>query len=267
MSFDPHALKLYVDGSCLKNPGGRSGFAVWIEHPATRNEPDESLGELGFHESTNNRMELRACIWAHRWVLENAAPELSRVQVITDSKYVSENWRRAASWRANGWRNASGRPVENADLWKEWLSLRSKLRVRTDIEWTTGKKTPILKAVDKAAKAAAGRPTKVDRGYRKGKIGRTKDKLGGVAALLPAWGQEATIRIYQSGVVHRGSGENKIKFELFSTERGRFLEKFVAYAAPGIAAELHRQHAYRVRFNASAKYPVIEAVLEEIPQV
>jgi|ERR1017187_2048708 hypothetical protein len=40
--------------------------------------------------------------------------------------------------------------------------------------------------------------------------------------------------------------------------------KFVAYARPKVGAILHRHHAYRVRFNSDAKYPVIEAVVEDI---
>jgi len=49
VSFDPHALKLYVDGSCSKNPGRTSGFAVWVEYPAEWNRSDEVLQEVGFH--------------------------------------------------------------------------------------------------------------------------------------------------------------------------------------------------------------------------
>jgi len=263
VSFDPHALKLYVDGSCSKNPGGTSGFAVWVEYPAEWNRSDEVLQEVGFHESTNNRMELRACIWAHRWVREHGSRSgLRRIQIVTDSKYVHENWRRAEYWRANGWRNASGRPIENPDLWKELLSIRSKLRVRTDIEWTLGKKATILKAVDKSAKSAAKQPTETDRGYQSGKVGRTKNKVPGSSALFPATGQEAVVRVYRTGAFR--SGENKITFQMFSETRGDFFEKFVAYARPEVGAILHRHHAYRVRFNSDAKYPVIEAVVEDI---
>lgn len=263
MSFDPHAVKLYVDGSCLKNPGGSSGFAVWIEYPVDWNRPDEPLENIGFRESTNNRMELRACIWAHDWVREHCSTvRVSRFQIITDSKYVFENWRRAAYWRTNGWRNADGKPIENADLWKEFLSVRSRSRVRTDIEWTHGKRSSILKTVDKAAKAAAKRPTKSDHGFRAGKVGRTKNTVPGAAALFPAAGQRAVVRVYQSGVVV--GGENKIKFQLFSEARGDFFEKFFAYAQPEIGAQLHRQHAYCVQFNSNPKYPIIEAVVDEV---
>ena len=263
MSFDPHALKLYVDGSCLKNPGGRSGFAVWVEYPSEWTRADEVLEEIGFLESTNNRMELRACIWAHKWVRDQGSTSgVGRIQIITDSKYVHDWSRRAEYWRANGWRSLAGRPIENSDLWKQLLSIRGKLRVRTDIEWTLGKKAPILKEVDKSAKLAAKNPTERDHGYRSGKVGRARNKVSGAATLFPAAGQEAVVRIYQSSAF--ANGENKIKFQQFSEALGDFFEKFVAYAQPEIGALLHRHHSYRVRFNRNAKYPIIEAVIEEI---
>jgi len=154
------------------------------------------------------------------------------------------------------------RPIENPDLWKEFLAVRSKLRIRTDIIWTAGKKSSILKSVDKSAKAAASTPTKVDRGFRPGKIGKTKIKVSGVAKFYPAEGASAAIRIYQSSML-RG-GENKVKFQLYSEGAGDYVEKYVAYTDSEIGARIHRHHLYRVKFNANPKYPVIEDILEEL---
>ena len=263
MSFDPHALKLYVDGSCLRNPGGNSGHAAWLEFPCDWNLPDRPLDVVGFHESTNNRMELRAVIWAYKWVQDQGSDlGVSRVQIVTDSQYVKENFYRAQSWKQNHWRNAQGRPVENADLWKELLSLRTKTAIRTDLEWMLGKKSPITKAVDKSAKGAAKQPTETDRGFRSGKIGRAKNKVGAAASLFPASGQQARIRIYQTSAF--SDGENKIKFQLYSDDRQDYFSKFVAYASPEVGFGLHRQHAYSVQFNANPKYPVIQSVIEEL---
>jgi len=263
MSFDPHALKLYVDGSCLRNPGGNSGHAAWLEYPSDWDMPDRPLDLVGFHESTNNRMELRAVIWAYRWIQDQGnGLGVSRVQIITDSQYVYEYVRLAHTWKQNRWRNAQNRPVENSDLWKEILSLRNKMIVRTDLEWMLGKKSAITRAVDKSAKEAAKHATETDRGFHSGKIGRTKNKVGGAALLFPASGQQARIRIYQTSAF--SSGENKIKFQLFSEEQQDYFAKFVAYASPEVGLGLHRQHTYNVQFNANPKYPVIEAVVEEL---
>lgn len=264
MSFDPHALKIFIDGSCFNNPGGHGGFAAWVEYPVDWDRPNEQLEEIGFHESTNQRMELRACIWAHEWVRRNVQPRrLSRVQIVTDSQYVHEFWRYAERWRRNGWRLSSGRPAENADLWKEFLSISNKMPVRVYIEWTRGKKSDITKAVDKAAKRAAKHPSRTDRGFIGGKVGRTRGKVSGVAALFPATGQEAAIRIYHTMAYKRRNGENKIKFQLFSEAKKDFIEKFMAYASPEIGSLLHRQRVYRVRFNDNREYPIIAEVLQE----
>jgi ribonuclease HI len=265
MSFDSHALKLYVDGSCLRNPGGPSGFAIWVEYPVEWNRPDEFLEQVGFHESTNNRMELSACIWAHDWVRDNCMNMgINRVQIVTDSRYVHDYWHRVGYWRARGWGNANGRPIENADLWKRLLSIRARLRIRTDIEWTLGKKAPILRAVDKSAKSAARQPTKRDRGYSAGKVGRSLNQVSGAATLFRAAGQLVIIRIYHATVIPRSLGDNKIKFQLFSEARHGFFEKFMAYAQPAVACCLHRHHTYRVQFNEDPKYPIITAIIEEI---
>jgi hypothetical protein len=46
--------------------------------------------------------------------------------------------------------------------------------VSLDIQWIKGKTSPILKEVDRRAKAAARHPTNIDRGFRGGKVGRSK---------------------------------------------------------------------------------------------
>jgi hypothetical protein len=94
------------------------------------------------------------------------------------------------------WRNVHGRPIEHSELWKQFLSLRSKVGVRVDFGWVPGKSTPLLKKVDKAAKEAARAGTTVDRGYRPGKIGRAKTK--GAATMFPAAGQVVIVRVYGS---------------------------------------------------------------------
>jgi ribonuclease HI len=264
MSFDPHSLKVYIDGSCFNNPGGNGGFAAIVEYPSDHERDDEHLEEIGFHETTNNRMELRACIWAHKWANENASLlKVSRVQIVTDSQYVHNFWRTASYWKRNGWRLADGRPAENDDLWKELLSIRSKIHVRIDIEWIKGKKSEITKAVDKAAKRAAKQPFETDRGFRSGKVGRTRTKVAGAATLFHAVGQEADVLVYQTSTYSRAGDENKIKFQVYSESRNDFDGKYAAYATPEIGALLHRGRVYSVRFNEKAKYPKVVAVMKE----
>lgn len=263
MSLDPRALKIYIDGSAYDNPGGRGGFAAIVEYPDGWGRENEVLREEGYVETNNQRMELRACVEALRHARENATKlGVQRVLIVTDSKYVYESWNRVYYWRANGWRNAAGRPIENPDLWKEFVSIRPKLTVRTEIVWRKGKTTPILKEVDRHAKRAADQPWNTDRGFREGKIGRSKSGRRSASGLFPARGQDATIRVYRSGMI--GKNDHKIYFELYSEEEKRLTDKYRAYASPEIAAALHRTHWYKVQFNDNPSYPTIEAVVQEV---
>src|SRR5438094_5609418 len=177
MHPDPHALKIYIDGSALKNPGGPGGLAGIAEFPDHMNRADEVLFEEGYKETTNNRMELCACLRAFEYIRRNAsALRVSRVIIVTDSLYLHDHQRRAAYWKKQKWLNLDGRPIENSSLWNELLSLRAKVRVATEIQYSKGKTSAILNEVDRRAKAAANRPTEIDRGFRGGKVARSKSK-------------------------------------------------------------------------------------------
>ena len=266
MTLDPYALKIYIDGSSYKNPGGASGCAGVAEYPNDWNRPDETVFTLGYQSSTNNRMELLACIRAMEYVRDHVADlNVQRVQIVTDSKYVHENIPRVEEWRHNKWRNRYGRPIENDDLWKQFLTVRGKVGVRTDFQWRKGKKSPILKAVDGAAKRAAHEPWERDFGFRGGKVGRSNVKgVRTSATLFAASGQEdVVIHIYRSRVV---GGEGKIDFGVYSEAKKEFVEKCTGYARLNLAADLHRGHVYRVRFNDNSRYPIIEEIKEEVPK-
>ena len=111
----------YTDGSCIGNPGP-GGWAVHAEFA------DGRVLELGGGEldTTNNRMELRAAIEALR-----ATSDSPTATVITDSAYVQNGitkW--VAGWKRNGWRTATGQPVENRGLWTELDAL-----ARPEVRW------------------------------------------------------------------------------------------------------------------------------------
>lgn len=263
MALDPHALKIYIDGSSFKNPGGASGFAARAEYPESWNRQGEVLFTVGYESSTNNRMELLACVTAMEHVRDNVVG-VQRVQIVTDSRYVHDNIPRAEDWRRQDWTNRHGRPIENADLWQRFLSVRRKLRVRTDFIWLKGKKSSILKAIDSDAKAAARRPWERDYGFKEGKVGRSKVKgARTAAALFPASRQEAIVHIYRKSLVHN---VGKIDFDLYGERQHEFVGKFRAYAEIEIGAELHRGHIYRVRFNGDPQYPRIESIVGEVPK-
>ena len=263
MPPDPHAIHISTDGSCYKNPGGRSGCAAIVHYPDHLDREDEQIVDFGCEESSNNRMELLACICVLKWIRENKPwSGVSRVQIFTDSQYVKENLFRAREWKKNGWRNQHGEPRENSDLWNDLLSAHSKAGITVHFEWTLGKKTPVLKRVDKAAKSAASRggPDR-DWGYKPGTIARSM--VGGAASRFPANGQTALIRPYRKNILAKG--EEKVRFDVFAEDTQTYVESCYAFTSSELAAELHRQHGYRVRFDYNSKYPQILEIIEEVP--
>jgi ribonuclease HI len=99
----------YTDGACSGNPGP-GGWGVVLQ--CGDNSHDLYGGELA---TTNNRMELTACIQAFK-----AIPQDIKITIRTDSKYLKDgmvSW--IAGWKKKGWKTAGGTPVKNIDLWQE----------------------------------------------------------------------------------------------------------------------------------------------------
>ena len=141
-------VTLYTDGGCLGNPGP-GGYCAILGHDG---HEKEIYG--GFARTTNNRMELLACIE----VLE-ALKYPCRVRLYSDSRYVVDGIQKgwAAKWRKNGWRRNKTEPAENVDLWSQLLDLCD----RHDIEWHWVKGHAGIdgnERCDRVAKAAAEMP-------------------------------------------------------------------------------------------------------------
>ena len=261
MKADPHAVQISVDGSCYPNEGRKSGYAGVVVYP---DDPTEhQVVFQGFKESTINRMEISACIAAMEWVKEEGIRRrYCRVQIFTDSQYVVNGQFSASFWQKAKWRTAAGRPIDNWELWKQFLSAKSKAGVRIDICKVQNKSTPLLKRVDKLAKAAAKSHPRIDRGLVVGKIGRAKIK--GTATMFPAANQVLVVRIVGSKTVGR-MRENRFVFEVFDENTSTYISKHFAYCTPVTGAQLHRQRGFRVRMNDNNDYPQILDVIEEVP--
>jgi ribonuclease HI len=118
---------IFTDGACSGNPGP-GGWGAVLRYNTT--EKELSGGEK---ETTNNRMELTACIEALTLLKEPCEVELT-----TDSQYVvngiTKGW--AESWRQNGWRKADKKPALNSDLWE--LLLVQCERHKVTFNWIKG---------------------------------------------------------------------------------------------------------------------------------
>lgn len=117
----PGQVIIFTDGGCTGNPGPGGYGAVIIDGGSRREITD------GFRLTTNNRMELMACIAA----LDSLKAPAEAI-LHSDSRYVvngiGRGW--ARKWRANGWMRTKSEAAENCDLWSMLLDLCDRHRVR-----------------------------------------------------------------------------------------------------------------------------------------
>ena len=123
----PRAIRAYVDGSCLGNPG-LGGWAVVLETDEHTTEWFRGSGGL----TTNNRMELEAALSA---ILEaeRLGVKPGGLHIFTDSQYVVHGatiWKE--KWQTNGWKDQKGRSIKNKELWLRLLGHLEKVQP----EWT-----------------------------------------------------------------------------------------------------------------------------------
>ena len=137
-------IKIYTDGSCIKNPGNGGWAAIIFMN-------NEKIIISGCKKNTtNNQMELMAAIEALKKI-----PKDQEVQIYTDSKYVKmgiTEW--IKKWSQNDWKTSSKQKVKNIELWKELNDISKKHK----IEWHWVKAhagNPNNEEVDELAKKAA----------------------------------------------------------------------------------------------------------------
>jgi len=138
-------VDIYTDGACTGNPGP-GGCAAVLLYGGRQKELSE-----GRAHTTNNRMELLACIMGLA-----ALREPCRVNLYSDSRYVvdgvEKGW--ARRWKLNGWMRNKSEKALNADLWEQLLELIDKHTVR--FIWVKGHDdNPMNELCDINARAAA----------------------------------------------------------------------------------------------------------------
>ena len=118
---------IYTDGGCLTNPG-TGGYGTVLLYGDKRKELS-----AGFRRTTNNRMELMACIVGLKTLKFPCS-----VFLFSDSQYVvngiKKGW--AKRWRKRGWMRTVDQPAENADLWEQLLDLCETHNV--EFSWVKG---------------------------------------------------------------------------------------------------------------------------------
>ena len=113
-------IKIYTDGSCLKNPGN-GGWAAIID---INNEIKKISGSV--KDTTNNKMELMAPIKALQ-ELKGQQP----IEIYTDSKYVKLVITDCIhKWIKNNWQTSKKEPVKNKELWMELYKLTKSYEIK-----------------------------------------------------------------------------------------------------------------------------------------
>ncbi|MBQ6929379.1 MAG: ribonuclease HI [Oscillospiraceae bacterium] len=120
-------IEIFTDGACKGNPGPGGWCAI------LRYNGVEKMISGGEKETTNNRMELSAVLFALK-----ALKEPCHITLQSDSKYVldslSKGW--VYGWQKKGWKKSDGKPALNVDLWQQLLEEIKKHEL--DYVWIKG---------------------------------------------------------------------------------------------------------------------------------
>ncbi|HMU97533.1 MAG TPA: ribonuclease HI [Chitinophagales bacterium] len=146
-------IEIYTDGAARGNPG-RGGYGVILKYKQQYKELSD-----GFRLTTNNRMELLACIIG----LEAIKAQNIDITIFSDSKYVVDSvvkgW--VFSWIKKN--NFGGK--KNQDLWLRFLKVYTNHQVK--FIWIKGhNEHPENERCDLLATSAAdGNNLKIDTYY------------------------------------------------------------------------------------------------------
>ena len=255
-----NALNIFADGSSLRSPR-RGGIGVrFVVIDSSGKEQVKDFDFPGYQNATNNQMELLACIMGLKEAMRLDFPtNVTRVVIQTDSSYVVDKYRKAMfQWPKTRWLTHSGRPVLNADLWKDLVKCFQKIRMPVEIRWVKGhSKSKHNKAADKLARQSAMTAFKAPLTRVSVRRKRT-DKSVDVGS-VEMTGQRITISIITSEYL-KVQKVWKYKYEVISKHsryRGNvdfiFSEHFRSTG-----------HTYYVRLNSDTSNPRIEKVFREI---
>lgn len=263
--LDDRDINVYTDGSSYDGPR-RGGIGIrYITVDQTGQEHSEDYPLPGYTATTNQQMELTACIEALRAVVTGRAPiqdrEYRRIVVWTDSTYLIDGYGSARySWQSNRWQTRDGNPVANAALWKELLKVASRTGVRVEMKWVKAhRKSEHNKAVDKLAKQSAQQRT--GRHLSIVKVRRKDSDRAVEHGSVQMLGQRVTIRIVTDEYLSL-QRMNKYKYEVVSRQSP--FRGCVDIIFSGVDIQLSAGHTYRVRFNEETTRPRIAKMFQEV---
>lgn len=258
MPFVDNALNIYTDGSCLPRPRrGGIGIRFLLLNEEGYPEPFD-LKLPGYRASTNNQMELQACIEALKEA-PRVDPSAEKIAIHTDSRYIVDNYKKAMfQWPTNGWSlRDTGRPVENVDQWKELVRLIKK-NGRVEFYWVKGhSKNEDNKAVDRLAKESA--KIALNKPISPGDVRRKQTTKSVRVGSVRMRGQRISIRIITAQPM-RSHGLFKYRYEVISKGSKYFGNVDFIFSDIMIKAG----HSFVVSLNNHQYNPRISKVIREI---
>jgi ribonuclease HI len=253
------AINVFPDGSCKSGPrrGGVGLRIVTFDEGGAEIVEDHDLP--GYRNANNQRMELQACILGVREALAHPRfRQLRRILVLTDSRYVCDNYERAMfQWPKQQWRRPGGAPVLNAEQWKELVKLIHKAACRFEVKWIKGKSSAHTKAADKLAKNSADKAIKPPLSIVEVRRKKTEKsvELGSVRMER----QTMAIHVFTSEYL-KVQRINKYKYEVLSQDSKYHGNVDVIFSRH----DLRPAHHYEVVVNERSEYPLIMDVVREL---
>jgi ribonuclease HI len=256
-----NALVIYTDGS-LKWRGRKGGYGIRFLHfdnVGAEHVLDE-YSSPGVHGTTNNRMELQACVTALEMAPSfDCFTQVHKIVIRTDSRYVVNNYKSALfTWSKNGWLKREGGLVDNAEIWRELNKQLKKLAKRVEFEWVKGHADDVHNlAADKLAGKSATSPLsrREHRSIVRRKTTKKKTKRGSIEMR----GQVLNVHIVDLTWL-RLQKMNKYRCEVVSTDSPYFGSVDFIWSA----LDMRPGHTYEVLLNDNQENPLILDVLREI---
>lgn len=125
-----HIMKvqhIYTDGSCLGNPG-----PWWWAYLITDGDSIIVQNAGPISQTTNNQMELYACIQALQYIVDHGLHHSLWV-CHTDSRYIQDWLTYLTRWKQYGWKTRNRQMVKNQMLWKTLDTLCQQCQL--DRQW------------------------------------------------------------------------------------------------------------------------------------
>jgi len=257
---DNNLLEIYTDGCSLQSPR-RGGIGVrYVSIDSSGDEFIQDIYSPGYINATNNQMELQACIIALKEAIRlQLTYGITTIVIYTDSLYVVDNYKKAMfEWHKSKWLLRSGKPVLNADRWKELIKYFRKFGGRIEIKWIRGHSKNIHnRAVDrmarKSANIAINSPLSIVE-VRKKYSSKSVD-IGSVGM----FGQRIQIRIITSEYL-KVQKLYKYKYEVISKTNKYYGNVDIIFSS----IRLEVGHSYFIVVNSDTSNPRIAKVFNEI---